>query len=71
MTTKAQYKQTNKTKRTHRQLVVRFSMGGETNMKRLLGIVTILCMGFSLSTSAFADRILLIPDVPKRHTGAV
>ena len=45
--------------------MVRFSIGGETNMKRLLGIVTILCMGFSLSTSAFADRILLIPDVPK------
>ena len=34
-------------------------------MKRLLGIVTILCMVFSLSTSVFADRILLIPDVPK------
>ena len=40
-------------------------MGGETKMKRLLGIVTILCMVFSLSTSVFADRILLIPDVPK------
>ncbi|PDY35118.1 N-acetylmuramoyl-L-alanine amidase, partial [Bacillus thuringiensis] len=36
-------------------------MGGETKMKRLLGIVTILCMVFSLSTSVFADRILLIP----------
>ncbi|WP_428994090.1 N-acetylmuramoyl-L-alanine amidase [Bacillus cereus] len=34
-------------------------------MKRLLGIVTILCMVFSLSTSVFADRILLIPDAPK------
>ncbi|MEI4618488.1 peptidoglycan recognition family protein, partial [Bacillus cereus] len=34
-------------------------------MKRLLGIVTILCMVFSLSTSVFADRVLLIPDVPK------
>ncbi|GAB6517491.1 N-acetylmuramoyl-L-alanine amidase [Bacillus cereus] len=34
-------------------------------MKRLLGIVTILCMVFSLSTSAFADRRLLLPDVPK------
>ncbi|PFE46871.1 N-acetylmuramoyl-L-alanine amidase, partial [Bacillus thuringiensis] len=34
-------------------------------MKRLLGIVTTLCILFSLSTSAFADRILLIPDVPK------
>ncbi|MCQ6284863.1 N-acetylmuramoyl-L-alanine amidase [Bacillus cereus] len=34
-------------------------------MKRLLGIVTTLCILFSLSTSVFADRILLIPDVPK------
>ncbi|MGE6963409.1 N-acetylmuramoyl-L-alanine amidase [Bacillus thuringiensis] len=34
-------------------------------MKRLLGIVTILCIIFSLSTNVFADRILLIPDVPK------
>ncbi|HDT6579228.1 TPA: N-acetylmuramoyl-L-alanine amidase [Bacillus cereus] len=34
-------------------------------MKRLLGIVTILCMVFSLSTSVFADRVLLIPDLPK------
>ncbi|EKS8368567.1 N-acetylmuramoyl-L-alanine amidase [Bacillus cereus] len=34
-------------------------------MKRLLGIVTTLCILFSLSTSAFADRILLIPDAPK------
>ncbi|MEJ9181181.1 N-acetylmuramoyl-L-alanine amidase [Bacillus thuringiensis] len=34
-------------------------------MKRLLGIVTILCMVFSLSTNVFADRILLIPDLPK------
>ncbi|MEW4153378.1 N-acetylmuramoyl-L-alanine amidase [Bacillus thuringiensis] len=34
-------------------------------MKRLLGIVTTLCIIFSLSTSVFADRILLIPDVPK------
>ncbi|MEI4618356.1 MULTISPECIES: N-acetylmuramoyl-L-alanine amidase [Bacillus cereus group] len=34
-------------------------------MKRLPGIVTILCMVFSLSTSTFADRILLIPDAPK------
>ncbi|MGQ7173811.1 hypothetical protein ACUOCP_54060, partial [Escherichia sp. R-CC3] len=41
------------------------SMGGETKMKRLPGIVTILCMVFSLSTSTFADRILLIPDAPK------
>ena len=30
MTTREQHKQTNKTKRTHRQSVVRFSMGGET-----------------------------------------
>ncbi|PFT82942.1 N-acetylmuramoyl-L-alanine amidase, partial [Bacillus thuringiensis] len=34
-------------------------------MKRLLGIVTTLCILFSLSTSVFADRILLMPDVPK------
>ncbi|WP_199795940.1 N-acetylmuramoyl-L-alanine amidase [Bacillus thuringiensis] len=34
-------------------------------MKQLLGIVTILCMVFSLSTNVFADRILLIPDLPK------
>ncbi|MBW3490774.1 N-acetylmuramoyl-L-alanine amidase [Bacillus sp. FDAARGOS_1420] len=34
-------------------------------MKRLLGIIATLCMVFSLSTSVFADRILLIPDVPK------
>ncbi|MEI4617357.1 peptidoglycan recognition family protein [Bacillus cereus] len=34
-------------------------------MKRLLGIVTIVCILFSLSTSVLADRILLIPDVPK------
>ncbi|WP_144518673.1 N-acetylmuramoyl-L-alanine amidase [Bacillus thuringiensis] len=34
-------------------------------MKRLLGIFTILCMVFSLSTSVFADRVLLIPDVSK------
>ncbi|MBJ8025930.1 N-acetylmuramoyl-L-alanine amidase [Bacillus cereus] len=34
-------------------------------MKRLLGIFTTLCMVFSLSTSVFADRVLLIPDVPK------
>ncbi|HDW3058632.1 TPA: N-acetylmuramoyl-L-alanine amidase [Bacillus cereus] len=34
-------------------------------MKQLLGIVTTVCILFSLSTSAFADRILLIPDVPK------
>ncbi|MEI4679229.1 peptidoglycan recognition family protein, partial [Bacillus cereus] len=34
-------------------------------MKRLLGIVTTLCMVFSLSTSVFADRVLLIPDLPK------
>ncbi|MBG9495955.1 peptidoglycan recognition protein family protein, partial [Bacillus thuringiensis] len=34
-------------------------------MKRLLGIVITLCILFSLSTSAFADRILLIPDAPK------
>lgn len=40
-------------------------MGGETKMKRLLGIFTMLCMVFSLSTSVLADRTLLIPDVPK------
>ncbi|ANS52509.1 N-acetylmuramoyl-L-alanine amidase [Bacillus thuringiensis] len=34
-------------------------------MKRLLGIIATLCMLFSLSTSVFADRILLIPSVPK------
>ncbi|MDM8365792.1 N-acetylmuramoyl-L-alanine amidase [Bacillus thuringiensis] len=34
-------------------------------MKRLLGIVTTVCILFSLSTSVFADRILLIPGVPK------
>ncbi|ANS50848.1 N-acetylmuramoyl-L-alanine amidase [Bacillus thuringiensis] len=34
-------------------------------MKRLLGIVTTLCIVFLLSTSVFADRVLLIPDVPK------
>ncbi|MCQ6343978.1 N-acetylmuramoyl-L-alanine amidase [Bacillus cereus] len=34
-------------------------------MKQLLGIVTTLCIIFSLSTSVFADRVLLIPDVPK------
>ena len=54
-----------KTKRTHCQSVVRFSMGGETKMKRLLGMLFTLCLVFSLSTSVFADRILLIPDVPK------
>ncbi|HEQ3529137.1 N-acetylmuramoyl-L-alanine amidase [Bacillus thuringiensis] len=35
-------------------------------MKRLLRIVTILCMVFSLSTSVFAERVLLIPDLPKQ-----
>ncbi|MGQ0452214.1 N-acetylmuramoyl-L-alanine amidase, partial [Bacillus sp. SS-TM] len=35
-------------------------------MKRLLGIIATLCIVFSLSTSVFADRILLIPDVPKQ-----
>ncbi|PGC93943.1 peptidoglycan recognition protein family protein [Bacillus toyonensis] len=34
-------------------------------MKRLLRIVTTLCMVFLMSTSVFADRVLLIPDVPK------
>ncbi|MBJ8025900.1 N-acetylmuramoyl-L-alanine amidase [Bacillus cereus] len=34
-------------------------------MKRLLGIIATLCMIFSLSTNVFADRILLIPDLPK------
>ncbi|HEF1855871.1 TPA: N-acetylmuramoyl-L-alanine amidase [Bacillus cereus] len=34
-------------------------------MKRLLGIIATLCIVFSLSTSVFADRVLLIPDVPK------
>ncbi|HDR8449113.1 TPA: N-acetylmuramoyl-L-alanine amidase [Bacillus cereus] len=34
-------------------------------MKRLLGVVTTLCIAFSLATSAFADRVLLIPDLPK------
>ncbi|MBG9503145.1 N-acetylmuramoyl-L-alanine amidase [Bacillus sp. AF62] len=34
-------------------------------MKQLLGIVTTVCIVFSLSTSVFADRILLIPDLPK------
>ncbi|WP_033703824.1 N-acetylmuramoyl-L-alanine amidase, partial [Bacillus thuringiensis] len=34
-------------------------------MKRLLGIIAILCMVSSLSTSILADRIILIPDVPK------
>ncbi|HDT6579663.1 TPA: N-acetylmuramoyl-L-alanine amidase [Bacillus cereus] len=34
-------------------------------MKRILGIVTIVCILFSLSTNVFADRVLLIPDVPK------
>ncbi|MDM8365996.1 N-acetylmuramoyl-L-alanine amidase [Bacillus thuringiensis] len=34
-------------------------------MKRLLGIIATLCILFSLSTSVFADRVLLIPDVPK------
>ncbi|PEP99086.1 N-acetylmuramoyl-L-alanine amidase, partial [Bacillus toyonensis] len=34
-------------------------------MKRLLGIWFTLCLVFSLSTSIFADRILLIPDLPK------
>ncbi|MDM8364851.1 N-acetylmuramoyl-L-alanine amidase [Bacillus thuringiensis] len=34
-------------------------------MKRLLGMLFTLCLVFSLSTSVFADRILLIPDVPK------
>ncbi|WP_428994077.1 N-acetylmuramoyl-L-alanine amidase [Bacillus cereus] len=35
-------------------------------MKRLLGIIATLCMIFSLSTSVFADRVLLIPDLPKQ-----
>ena len=34
-------------------------------MKRLLGIIATLCILFSLSTSVFADRVLLIPDLPK------
>ncbi|HFK1410218.1 TPA: N-acetylmuramoyl-L-alanine amidase, partial [Bacillus cereus] len=34
-------------------------------MKRLIGIIAILCMVSSLSTSVLADRILLIPDAPK------
>ncbi|HDR8448187.1 TPA: N-acetylmuramoyl-L-alanine amidase [Bacillus cereus] len=34
-------------------------------MKRLLGIIATLCILFSLSTNVFADRILLIPDLPK------
>ncbi|CUB58794.1 Bifunctional autolysin precursor [Bacillus subtilis] len=34
-------------------------------MKRLFGIFLALCLVFSLSTSAFADRVLLIPDLPK------
>ncbi|MCQ6306926.1 N-acetylmuramoyl-L-alanine amidase [Bacillus cereus] len=34
-------------------------------MKRLLGIIATLCIIFSLSISVFADRVLLIPDVPK------
>ncbi|ANS50152.1 bifunctional autolysin [Bacillus thuringiensis] len=35
-------------------------------MKRLLGIIATLCMIFSPSTSVFADRVLLIPDLPKQ-----
>ncbi|QDZ77796.1 N-acetylmuramoyl-L-alanine amidase [Bacillus cereus] len=34
-------------------------------MKRLLGIIATLCMVFSLATSVLADRVLLIPDLPK------
>ncbi|PEN94200.1 N-acetylmuramoyl-L-alanine amidase [Bacillus cereus] len=34
-------------------------------MKRLLEMLFTLCLVFSLSTSVFADRIFLIPDVPK------
>ncbi|PEP88888.1 N-acetylmuramoyl-L-alanine amidase, partial [Bacillus toyonensis] len=34
-------------------------------MKQFMGIVLTLCMIFSLSTSVFADRVLLIPDLPK------
>ncbi|MCQ6328424.1 N-acetylmuramoyl-L-alanine amidase [Bacillus cereus] len=35
-------------------------------MERLLGIIATLCILFSLSTSVFADRVLLIPDLPKQ-----
>ncbi|MDF9623646.1 N-acetylmuramoyl-L-alanine amidase [Bacillus cereus] len=35
-------------------------------MKRLLRIVITLCMVFLMSTSVFADRVLLIPDLPKQ-----
>ncbi|PGC95124.1 N-acetylmuramoyl-L-alanine amidase [Bacillus toyonensis] len=34
-------------------------------MKRLLGMLFTLCLVFSLSTNVFADRVLLIPDLPK------
>ncbi|MDA2639019.1 N-acetylmuramoyl-L-alanine amidase [Bacillus cereus] len=34
-------------------------------MKRLSGMFFTLCLVFSLSTNVFADRVLLIPDVPK------
>ncbi|WP_144519397.1 N-acetylmuramoyl-L-alanine amidase [Bacillus thuringiensis] len=34
-------------------------------MKRLISTFLTVCILFSLSTSTFADRILLIPDVPK------
>ncbi|MBJ8113719.1 N-acetylmuramoyl-L-alanine amidase [Bacillus cereus group sp. N6] len=35
-------------------------------MKRLLGILFTLCLVFSMATSAFADRTLMIPDLPKQ-----
>ncbi|OUB11271.1 N-acetylmuramoyl-L-alanine amidase [Bacillus thuringiensis serovar yunnanensis] len=35
-------------------------------MKRLLSICTTIGILFSLSTSAFADRVLIIPDLPKQ-----
>ncbi|HDT6576955.1 TPA: N-acetylmuramoyl-L-alanine amidase [Bacillus cereus] len=34
-------------------------------MKRLISTFLTVCILFSLSTSVFADRVLLIPDVPK------
>ncbi|UYX53365.1 N-acetylmuramoyl-L-alanine amidase [Bacillus thuringiensis] len=34
-------------------------------MKKILNIFVVVCVLFSLSTSVFADRILLIPDLPK------
>ncbi|MED1381791.1 N-acetylmuramoyl-L-alanine amidase [Bacillus mycoides] len=34
-------------------------------MKRILNIFVVVCVLFSLSTSVFADRVLLISDLPK------